>query len=210
MEEKNLEVSIINEDLKALEKELELLHIDDKLDLQNFYINNLEELDMMTLDKAKKIEKELLKLKLKKAIHALEIPSLLALPFIRNKYFMFFTGGLFVNRHLKFFDAILKRQVIQYEPEDLTQIRCGSDAFLNALLISKQNVEYLETLEAEAFRKYPELRLDADYIIRLNELKSKLLKQQEKLLKKDAMIKKHNIKLSRKIRKLKKKENQSF
>lgn len=209
LEEANLEASILNEDLNALEKELESLHIEDKLDLQNFYINSLEELDMLTIDKAKKIEKELLKIKLKKAIHALEIPSLLALPFIRNKYFMFFTGGLFVNRHLKFFDAILKRKSIQYDAEDLSQIKTGSDAFLNALLISKQNIEYLENLEIEAFKKYPELRLDADYIIHLNMLKSKLLKQQEKLLKKEAMIKKHNIRLNKRIRKLKKKENQN-
>lgn len=208
LEEANLEAAVLNEDLNLLEKELEALHIDDKLDLQNFYINNLEELDMMTTLKAKKIEKELLKIKLKKAIHALEIPSLLALPFIRNKYFMFFTGGLFVNRHLKFFDAILKRKSIQYDPEDLTQIKTGSDAFLNALFLSKQNIEYLETLEMDAFKKYPELRLDADYIIHLNMLKSKLLKQQEKLLKKENMIKKHNIKLNKRIRKLKKKENQ--
>lgn len=209
LEEANLEAPILSEDLNALEKELESLHIEDKLDLQNFYINSLEELDMLTIDKAKKIEKELLKIKLKKAIHALEIPSLLALPFIRSKYFMFFTGGLFVNRHLKFFDAILKRKSIQYELEDLAQIKIGSDAFLDALLISKQNIEYLEALEIEAFKKYPELRLDADYIIHLNMLKSKLLKQQEKLLKKEAMIKKHNIRLNKRIRKLKKKENQN-
>jgi len=208
LEEANLDASILNEDLMALENELKKLHMEDKIDLQNFMINNLEELDNMTFDKAKKIEKELLKIKLKKALHALEIPSLLALPFIRNKYFMFFTGGLFANRHLRFFDAILKRKSTNFEIEELSHIKTGANAFDDAIIISKQNIEYLEYLEIEAFKKHPELRFDADYIIYLNKLKNKLLKQQERLLKKESIFQKHNLKLKRKIRKLKKKENQ--
>lgn len=210
LEEANLEASIINEDLEMLEKELEKLHIDDKLDLQLFMLNSLEELDNLTIEKAKVIEKELLKIKLKKAMHALEIPSLLALPFIHNKYFMFFTGGLLVNRHLKFFDAILKRKSIEYEPEELSHIKTGLTSFEEAVLMAKQNIDYLETLEMEALKKHPELMLDADFIIQINQLKTKLLQQQEKLLKKENMIKKHNLKLNKKIRKLKKKENQKI
>ena len=71
-------------------------------------------------------------------------------------------------------------------------------------------ISYLNYLESEALKKYPELKYDVDYLINLNSLKSKLLRQQERLLKKEKMIKKHNLKLKNKIRKLNKKENQNF
>ncbi len=210
LEQNLLDASILIDDLNSLEEHLQKLHIEDKLDLQEYMLKSLEELDNLTIDKAKKIEKELLKIKLKKALHSLEIPTLLSLPFIRNKYFMFFSGGLLVNRHLKFFDAILKRKSVDFEPEDISQIKSGSVALESSLFMFQQNIQYLNYLESEAFKKYPELKYDVDYLINLNSLKSKLLKQQERLLKKEKMIKKHNLKLKKKIRKLNKKENQNF
>jgi hypothetical protein len=210
LEQNLLDASILIDDLNSLEEHLQKLHIEDKLDLQEYRLKSLEELDNLTIDKAKKIEKELLKIKLRKALHSLEIPSLLSLPFIRNKYFMFFTGGLLVNRHLKFFDAILKRKSVDFDPEDVSQIKSGSAALESSLFIFEQNIQYLNYLESEALKKYPELKYDVDYLINLNSLKSKLLRQQERLLKKEKMIEKHNLKLKKKIRKLKKKENQNF
>ena len=210
LEQNLLDASILIDDLNSLEEHLQKLHIEDKLDLQEYMLKSLEELDNLTIDKAKKIEKELLKIKLKKALHSLEIPSLLSLPFIHNKYFMLFTGGLLVNRHLKFFDAILKRKSVDFEPEDISQIKSGSVALESSLFMFQQNIHYLNYLESEAFKKYPELKYDVDYLINLNNLKSKLLRQQERLLKKEKMIEKHNLKLKKKIRKLKIKENQNF
>ncbi len=210
LEQNLLDDSILIDDLNSLEEHLQKLHIEDKLDLQEYMLKSLEELDNLTIDKAKKIEKELLKIKLKKALHSLEIPSLLSLPFIHNKYFMLFTGGLLVNRHLKFFDAILKRKSVDFEPEDISQIKSGSVALESSLFMFQQNIHYLNYLESEAFKKYPELKYDVDYLINLNNLKSKLLRQQERLLKKEKMIEKHNLKLKKKIRKLKKKENKNF
>lgn len=207
IENECLNANIMIDDLNALEEHLQRLHIENNIDLQNYLLYNIEELNNMTIEKAKKIEIELLKLKLKKAIHALEFPSLMALSFIRNKYFLFFTGGLFVNRHLKFFDAILKRKNLEFEPEELAHIKNGNDAFNDAILMSQQNLEYLNYLEIETFRKYPDLNTDIEYIRYLNLLKSKLLKQQEKLLKKEKCYQKNNLKLKKKIRKLKKKEN---
>lgn len=210
LEQNLLDASILIDDLNSLEDHLQKLHIEDKMDLQEYMLKSLEELDNLTIDKAKKIEKELLKIKLRKALHSLEIPSLLSLPFIHNKYFMFFTGGLLVNRHLKFFDAILKRKTIDFELEDISHIKFGSVALESSLFMFQQNIHYLNYLESEAFKKYPELKYDVDYLINLNNLKSKLLRQQERLLKKEKMIEKHNLKLKKKIRKLKKKENQNF
>lgn len=115
-----------------------------------------------------------------------------------------------VNRHLKFFDAILKRKTIDFELEDISHIKFGSAALESSLFMFQQNIHYLNYLESEAFKKHPELKYDIDYLINLNNLKSKLLRQQERLLKKEKMIEKHNLKLKKKIRKLKKKENQNF
>ena len=210
IEQNLLDASILIDDLNSLEDHLQKLHIEDKLDLQEYMLKSLEDLDNLTIDKARKIEKELLKIKLRKALHSLEIPTLLSLPFIHNKYFMFFTGGLLVNRHLKFFDAILKRKSVDFEPEDISQVKSGSVALESSLFMFQQNIQYLNYLESEAFKKYPELKYDVDYLINLNSLKSKLLRQQERLLKKEKMIKKHNLKLKKKIRKLNKKENQNF
>ena len=123
---------------------------------------------------------------------------------------MFFTVGLLVNIHLKFFDAILKRKSVDFEPEDISQIKSGSVALESSLFMFQQNIHYLNYLESEAFKKYPELKYDVDYLINLNNLKSKLLRQQERLLKKEKMSEKNNLKLKKKIRKLKKKENQNF
>lgn len=200
LEQNLLDASILIDDLNSLEEHLQKLHIEDKLDLQEYMLKSLEDLDNLTIDKARKIEKELLKIKLKKALHSLVIHSLLSLPFIHNKYFMFFTGGLLVNRHLKFFDAILKRKSVDFEPEDISQIKSGSVALESSLFMFQQNIHYLNYLESEAFKKYPELKYDVDYLINLNNLKSKLLRQQERLLKKEKMIKKHNLKLKKKIR----------
>lgn len=210
LERNMLNEIILNEDLVALEENLQNLHMEDKHDLQNLNLNNLEELNYMPFDKAKKLEKELLKLKLKKALNSLEMPFLLSLPFLRNKYFRYFTSGLLVNRHLKLFDAVLKRKEIEFEPVEISHIKTGINAFNDSLETSKQNIEYLNYLEEEAFRKYPELRLDVSYLLPLNSLKTKLLKQQERLIKKEEKLEKYNLKLNRKIRKLQKKKNQNI
>jgi len=128
IEESILDEAILNDDLNALELELQKLHIDDKLNLQEYMLNSIEELDTINQDKAKSIEIELLKLRLNKTLHALEIPSLLALPFIHNKYFLYFTCGLLANRHLKLFDSILKRKTLEDELEDLSHIKSGAYA----------------------------------------------------------------------------------
>lgn len=209
-EENMLDETILTKDLNDLELELQKLHIDEKIDLQEYMIQSLEDLDNLNLEKAQKIEKELLKIRLNKTLHAFEISSLIALPFIRNKYFLFFTCGLLANRHLKLFDSILKRKTLEYTPVDIAHIKTGAHALEDALLISNQNIEYLNYLESEAFKKYPELRFDDNYLNNLNSLKTKLIKNQERLLKKEKMIQKHNLKINKRIRKLNNKENQNI
>ena len=75
----------------------------------------------LVVDKYNENEKQLLKLKLRQACRALSIPSLVALPFIRNKYFFFFTVGLFVNRNLGFIGDVFRRHTREKQEEERKQ-----------------------------------------------------------------------------------------
>jgi len=200
-----LEETIMNQDLNYLELELQKLHLENQLDLNQRLLNQVEDLALMSKEKASQIEKELLKLKLQKAVNAMEVTSLLSLPFVRNKYFLFFTMGLFVNRHLKFFDSILKRKTIDYEPEEIAHIKKGSHALEDAVNLNQQNLEYINYLEKMAVLKYPELSYDHEFLLYLNQLKFSLVENQEKMAKKKKMIEKYHIKNVKQIRTLKKK-----
>lgn len=196
-----LEEPIFKEYLSILELELEKLHLENKLDYQTELLNNLEELELMSAKKARKIEKELLKIKLKRAINTMNIANF---PLFRNKFFRFLTMNLFANHELKEFHAILRRKTLEYTPPLITDITKGLEALEDATQLSKENIDYLNFLEIEAFKKYPELTLDTKYLSYLNILKMKFLTNQEKLQKKEKTITKYKLKINKKIRKLKK------
>ena len=153
-----------------------------------------------------KIEKELIKLKIKKACKTLELPSILLLPFIRNKYFFYFTAGLFVSNHLNFLNLILRHKTSNFTKPELEEIRRGNDALNESLNLTNNNIAYLSYLENDIRTKYPELSYDEEYLIYINRLKYNLIKNQEKLLKKKKMIEKYNLKYQVKVRKLKNKK----
>lgn len=196
-----LEEPIFKEDLHLLELEFKKLHIENTLDFQEKLLNNLEELELMSTKKAKQLEKELLKRKLKRAINAMNIANF---PMFRNKFFRFFTMNLFTNQELKEFHAILKRKTLNFNPPLLIDIKKGFDALEEASLLSQENISYLNFLELEAFKKYPELTLDSKYLSYLHILKMQLLNNQEKLQKKEKVITKYKLKIQKRIRKLKK------
>ena len=202
-EEKQLQENITKEELTGLELELKKLQLEHQMDLNNHLLNKAEDLENLSKENLNKIEKELIKIKLKKACKYLELPSLLILPFIRNRYFALFTAGLFLNNHLNFLNNILHHHTYTYLPEDLLEIQKGENALEKALELTKENRSYLEYLEINILKKYPELSLDQEYLIYINELKFSLIKNEEKMLKKKKMIKKYNLKYQVKIRKLK-------
>ena len=144
--------------------ELQKLHIENQLDINETLLNKIEDIEKLNATQIEIIEKKLIKKKLKRASQAMEIPSLLALPFVRNKYFFYFTIGLFVNNHFNFLHHIFRRKTKHYTTIDLSALRNGQDALNNALNLTAENIMYLEYLEQETLQKYPDLALDDEYL----------------------------------------------
>lgn len=201
-----LEENITEEEIKGLLENLKKQHLEHQIDLNEHLINKAEDLENLSKEKVEKIEKELIKIKLKKATKSLELPTLILLPFIRNRYFFLFTAGIFVNNHFKLLDYLLKHKSLPYTPPELEHLKKGSDSLEEALNLTVTNLSYLNFLEQNILSKYPELSLDEEYLLYINKLRYSLLKNEEKLLKKKQTIEKYNLKYQIKIRKLKKKK----
>lgn len=201
-----LEENIMEEEITGLLENLKKLHLEHQIDLNEHLINKAEELENLSKEKVEKIEKELIKIKLKKASRSLELPSLILLPFIRNRYFCIFTAAIFVNNHLNILNNFLKHKSVPYTPPLLEHIKKGSDSLEEALNLTITNLSFLNYLEQNILSKYPELPLDEEYLLYINKLRYSLLKNEEKLLKKKQTIEKYNLKYQIKIRKLKKKK----
>ena len=137
VERKDLENNIKRTELDGLQDELRRMHVEDQLHMNQLMINKLDDLNYMAEANAREIEKKLLKIKLREACRALSYPSLFALPFIRNKYFFFFTVGLFVNRNLGFIGNVFRRHTPDYQEEELTMI--SSHRLWNTLLRWKKS-----------------------------------------------------------------------
>lgn len=192
-EQTMLNQEIENNDLLKLELELQKLYLENQIDLNEYNLKKVEDLLSINKEKASIIEKKLLKKKLKRASSVLAFTSLLSLPFLKNKYFFYFTTGLFISTHLNFFNNILKNQSIEYTKEDFTQIKKGQDSLEEALHQTSNNISLLNELEANALLKYPELSADFEYLQYLNNLKTQLEQQELKMIRKKQMINKYNL-----------------
>ena len=200
-----LEEEITKEEFTGLKKELQKMKIEHQLDLQDNLLTKLEDLDNITKEQADEIEKRLIKQKLKKALRAVEIPALLSLPFIKNKYFRYFTAGLFITNHFNFLHGILRHQTTNITLPDISSIRQGKDALNNAINLNYENIEYLNHLEREAINKHPQLANDNEYILYINNIRNNLNKNYNKLIKKQQSIEKHLSKINQNSKKLKRK-----
>ena len=205
-EQKQLNEIITYEELHNLQLELQKLHIENQLDINETLLNKIEDIEKLNATQIEIIEKKLIKKKLKRASQAMEIPSLLALPFVRNKYFFYFTIGLFVNNHFNFLHHIFRRKTKHYTTIDLSALRNGQDALNNALNLTAENIMYLEYLEQETLQKYPDLALDDEYLKYINKLKNSLNKNYQKLQKKHTVLSKYYKKANKHIKVLKRDE----
>ena len=204
-ERKHLEQDILPEELHGLALELRKKHLENKRDLNEELIEKVEDLEFMTDEKVSKLEKRYIKKKLRKALIVTQMGSILALPFIRNKYFFYFTAGLIAKTELMFLTDLFKRKTSEFEPVELTAIKNGKDALYGALNVTRENILYLESLEATALAKYPELSFDSEYLQYINSLKASLSRTQSKLSRKIDTLDRYIRKTSRKVRKLEKK-----
>lgn len=207
LEQEILNEAIFQDNLNKLELELQNSYLNDQNNLQQYMINRLEDLDYIEPERAKQIEKELLKKKLQDAIKSLELSTFLSLPFLNNRYLLYLTMGIFTNRHLKSFQAILNRKTVAFEPFLLEHIKKGVHAFYEAVALTEENINFLNVLQNQVFLKYPELSRDYEFNNYIEHLRLLLLKNKEKLLKKDKMINKYNLKTQKYLRKRKKPKN---
>jgi hypothetical protein len=201
----SLEEEITKEEFTGLKKELQKMKIDNQLDLQDNLLSKVEDLDNLTKSQADDIEKRLIKQKLKRALRAVEIPAILSLPFIRNKYFRYFTAGLFVTNHFNFLHGILRHQTTNITLPDINSIRQGRDALNNAINLNYENLEYLDYLEQEALRKHPGLAHDSEYLLYINNIRYNLTNNYNKLLRKQQSIERHLARINQNAKKLKRK-----
>ena len=168
----------------------------------------MERFEGMTAEQVKNADKRVLLKRFNKANLILEMTSLLALPFIRNKYFFYFTAGLIVDNHFNFVNAFFNRKYSKYDPADLEQIKQGQDALNGALDVTYKNLVELEYLEQRALGRYPELATDPRFINQVTRLKSNLNNKYNKLMRKNKVMEKYRMKTKKHIKILKPKHQQ--
>ena len=210
VERKELDNDIKRSELDGLQDELKRMHIEDQLHMNQLLINKLDDLNYMSERNAREIEKKLLKIKLREACRALSYPSLFALPFVRNKYFFFFTVGLFVNRNLGFIGNIFRRHTPDYQEEELNNLVSGKDALNGAINTMRENIDYLNVLEEQAKQRYPELAKDHEYLAYLNSLKHKLNANYNRLTRRQNTIERLIYRTKNNIKVLKRKKNKYY
>ena len=203
-EKKELEAEITETEIQSIQNEIKQLHLEHQEEVDEELINKLTKMEAENDEKLAELEQQLIKSKLKKAARAAEIPSILALPFIRHKYFFYFTVGLFVNNHFNFLNAIFKRKNSKFEPLDLSEIKNGYDALDKAIDQTYENIVYLDYLENESISKYPNLQYDREFNKYIERLRTKLNNNYKKLQKKQKMINKYIKKTEKKNKVLKK------
>ena len=179
---KELEEKITDEEKNKINELLFEMTKDYKNDLLELNLNSIEDINNKTADEIKIIEKRLLMIKLNKALKCAEVPSILALPFIRNRYFAFFTAGLFIHNHLTDISLFNRRKNKDYSPINMEHIINGSNALENSLSLIENNLNELENIKNEYLIKYPELIDNEEFINTFNRLENKLISNYNTLI----------------------------
>lgn len=206
-EKRELLATISENDKKGLNEEIQKLQIEHQLEVNKEVLGNIQKLDSMSKKNASIIEKKLIKRKLHRASLAAEVTSLLSLPFIHNKYFLYLTAGLVVGNHLNFINAIIKRKEVEPSELDLESIKHGEDALNGAINETYNNLDKLAIIKQQIISKYPEMKYDHDFISTTNNLEYKLNKSYQKLNSKKTTMEKYmnlsktQIKILKKVKK---------
>lgn len=193
--EKNLLQGDIHEaEILGLQEELRKMNIEYKEKVSDDLLKRMDKLEGMTREQVANADKRILMKRLNKASLLLEMTSILAFPFIRNKYFFYFTIGLIIDNHFNFINAFWQRKVNKYEPADLSNIKKGQDALNGALDLTFKNIVELDYLEQQAISRYPELAYDPNFISRVTNLRIHLNNQYNKLMRKNKVMEKYYLK----------------
>lgn len=203
-EQNYLNEEISYSELDGLQAELKKIDTENKSQVSDDLFRRMEKLDGMTKEQVAQADKRIMLKHFNKASLLLEMTSLLALPFIRNKFFFAFTAGLIIDNHFNFVNAFFKRKINRYEPADLSTIKKGQDALNGALDITYKNLIELDYLEQQALSRYPELAYDPDFIKEVTRLRTNLSNKYNKLMKKNKNMEKYYMKTKHQTKVLKK------
>mgnify|MGYP002853168654 CR=1 FL=1 len=203
-ERKHLDDLIHESEKQGLKKEIERLKFNHQMDLNNALINKVEDLNNMTQDQVERIEKVLIKKKMKDAYRAATITSMVAFPFVRTKYFFYFTAGMMVNTFFLQLHSVLSRKTEDLSLPDINSLQRGEDALNEAINVTNDNLVILHYLTEETLSKYPDLRYDLEYMRYVNGLQEKLTLNQSKLTRKKNNVDKLLHRSKKDIKQLKK------
>lgn len=201
-EQRHLDADILEVEKQGLQAELKKIHEENAREVSEEMLKKIDKLEGVTKEQVANMDKRILISRFRKANIALEMSSILALPFIRNKYFFAFTAGMIVDNHFNFINAFFRRRINKYEPADLEAIQRGQDALNSALDITYKNITELDYIEQQALSRYPELAYDPAYVSQITSLRSKLTKKYNKLMKKNETLEKYRIKTKKHIKRL--------
>lgn len=208
VEQQQLEETIKESELAGLQSELQFIHEQNKQEVSDGLLEKMKNFEGITREQVANVDKRIMLKRFNKANILLEMTSLLALPFVRNKYFFYFTVGLVIDNHFNFVNAFFNRKFNRYEPADLSQIKQGQDALNGALDITYKNLVELEYLEQRALSRYPELSYDPRFINQVTRLRTNLNKKYNNLMNKNKTLEKYRLK-TKKHKKILKKENEN-
>lgn len=204
-EKKEFNKTINEEEIKSLQDYLYSLHLEQELEFNNKLIKQVENLEKVSEEQIANIDKKILMKNLEKASLLTEMTSILAFPFIRSRYFFYFTIGLIIDNHFNFINAFFKRKINKFKPADLSALKQGKDALDKAIDQTYNNIEKLQYITYNALNKYPELAYDKKFIKYTTKLNNNLQKNYLKLTKKRNIINKYYSKTNKQIKKLIKK-----
>ena len=205
-EKSQLDAEIHQSEIDGLQEELKKMHFEYQAEADERLLKKMERLEGMTREQVANADKRIMMKRFNKASLLLEMTSLLSFPFIRNKYFLYFTIGLIIDNHFNFINAFWKRKVNKYQPADLSNIRRGIDALDGAIDLTYKNTVQLDYLEQEALSRYPELQYDQAFINKVTSIRIKLDKNYNKLMKKKQTMEKYMGKTKKQIKILKRDE----
>jgi len=163
-----------------------------------------KDIEKKTQREIQEMEKVLIKESYRRALRRLETPLFLSFPFIKNKHFRRFVSGLFLFRTFGFMKNLILGFPDTYEPIDLSYIQKGSDALVESITLTEQNIHSFHNLKQTTLLKYPELIDDELFMKDLNKLEIQLKKNYEKLLEQEKLVNKYFDKSKILIRKRKK------
>ena len=205
-EKKELDDTIKEQEINGLQHEIEAMHLEYKEETNNDLLKKLDKLEGMTKEQVAETDKRIMMKRFNKASFLLEMTSLLAFPFVRNKYFRLFTIGLVVDNHLGFAHAFLNRKTSRYTPVDLDKIKKGQDALDGAIDLAYKDLVQLDYIEQQAYARYPELQEDEAYQASITRVRNNLTNQFNKLQQKQETMERYLTKGKRQRKVLNKTE----